>query len=429
MNYSKETAKNKARQEAQRLGISVQEFVEEYLGIPQSTWYDWKITAIKAFVSYFQNKEYNDDREEETIEVLPDEEIIKENVRLAKSKQRFMDSNRIERKSFREYARMENALTEYNEKLVSILSKHDLSKFTKTYPRDDQEMTAIVQISDVHFNELVNMKNNVYNFEIASKRFKKFADEIKAQVGDRCSDIIVAFTGDMVNSDRRLDELLNQATNRANATIIAIDILKSFLLDLNRDYNIQVISVSGNESRLDEELGFSDFLATNNYDSAIFNMLAILFQETDGIEFRFGNPVEQVIEVQGKNILVTHGLAFGKGNTELEVQKTVGRYAGFDILLDYCIFGHLHSCHISDTFARSGSMVGANAYSERKLNVAGRASQNIHFVTKKGIDSLKVDLQDVENIEGYECLTFSDSYNPKSEQKTKEEHCVFKIII
>ena len=49
------------------------------------------------------------------------------------------------------------------------------------------------------------------------------------------TNIVVAMTGDMMNSDRRLDELLNQATNRAKATFLGVDILQQAIIDISKD--------------------------------------------------------------------------------------------------------------------------------------------------------------------------------------------------
>ena len=43
-------------------------------------------------------------------------ELILENVKLAKQKQSAQDLNRIERKAFREYARLENAVSQYSKR-------------------------------------------------------------------------------------------------------------------------------------------------------------------------------------------------------------------------------------------------------------------------------------------------------------------------
>ena len=62
-----------------------------------------------------------------------DADILRANVKLAKQKQSIQDVNRIERKSFREYARIENAISEYNNKLQEIFDNYKLSKLTKSH--------------------------------------------------------------------------------------------------------------------------------------------------------------------------------------------------------------------------------------------------------------------------------------------------------
>ena len=47
-----------------------------------------------------------------SVYVIENLELIQENVRLAKQKQSAQDRNRIQNKSFREYARVENAVSE-----------------------------------------------------------------------------------------------------------------------------------------------------------------------------------------------------------------------------------------------------------------------------------------------------------------------------
>ena len=59
-----------------------------------------------------------------------DKDVIIENVRLAKQKQSAQDRNRIANKSFREHARLDNALSEYNKQLIKVFEKHQIPKLT-----------------------------------------------------------------------------------------------------------------------------------------------------------------------------------------------------------------------------------------------------------------------------------------------------------
>lgn len=182
-----------------------------------------------------------------------------------------------------------------------------------------------------------------------------------------------------MNSDRRLDELLNMATNRSKATFLAVDILQQMILDLNKDFNVTVACVSGNEGRVGKDIGWSDVLATDNYDWTIFNVLRYLFKNSN-IQFIDGDPLELVINVAGQNLLLMHGNgSIKRSQVESSVNQIMGRYALRGTKIDYVIFGHIHSARVSDNFGRSASMVGANDYSEKALNLNGRASQNCYI--------------------------------------------------
>ena len=60
------------------------------------------------------------------------------------------------------------------------------------------------------------------------------------------------------------------ATNRAKATFLGTHLLKHFILDINQVANVSVACVTGNESRVNEELGWVDIVASDNYDFTIF---------------------------------------------------------------------------------------------------------------------------------------------------------------
>lgn len=365
--------------------------------------------------------------------MIQDQEIVEENVKLAKKTQKFADSNRIERKSFREYARIENAIAEYNKELIKILEENSIHILTKKHENKQDNLVLLVQLSDCHFNELVSIPGNRYDFSVASKRLKKFSDKILQYVkAFKISEIVLAITGDLINSDRRLDELLSKATNRAKASFMAVDLIQQFIMDLNKVTNISVVSVTGNESRVNEEMGFSEIVATDNYDYTIFQILKKLFKNKDGINFINSDPMEALIKIGAVNILLTHGYDSPKEGTQKFIQQLIGKYAQKNILVNYVIFGHLHSCYISDTFSRSGSLVGSNTYNEFALNLYSRASQNIYFVDKSGsIDALKIDLQDVSGVSGYEVEDLGDVYNAKSDSKAKatSKKVVFEVVI
>lgn len=358
----------------------------------------------------------------------PDAEIVEENTRLSKKLQKNVDKNRIERKSFREHARIENALEEMDKKITELLEEK--SFHISTYSHDgDEDCALVVQLSDLHLNELIDLKNNQFDFPKASQRLKLFADRIiKYSSAFNIQNLFIAMTGDLMNNQKRLDEYLNCASNRSKAVFLAVDLLQQFITDLNKYFNITIGSVTGNESRKTEEIGFTDLVVSDNYDFTIFNMLRWLFVDKPGVDFISGDPYELVVNVAGKNILLMHGYNI-KGKTEETVSKIKGRYADKGITIDYVLFGHLHSTRIGDTYGRSSSLCGANTYSERNLNLSSRAAQNIYIVYNDGnMDGIKVDLQNADG-EGYDIDSSLEAYDAKSSSKTHQQETIYRITV
>jgi transposase-like protein len=89
-------------------------------------------------------KEFNENT------IYKDSELIKENVRLAKKEQTQRDLNRIERKSFREYARIENAIEEYNKKLIEVIQDKSFNISTIKHKSNINSVSLLVQLSDLH---------------------------------------------------------------------------------------------------------------------------------------------------------------------------------------------------------------------------------------------------------------------------------------
>ena len=272
---------------------------------------------------------------------------------------------------------------------------------------------------------MVDLKHNKYDFEVASKRLQKFAHHIKEYATFyNVNEIFIAITGDLLNSDRRLDEKLAMSTNRAKATFLGVHLLKHFILDLNSIGNVSVGCVSGNESRA-YELGWVDMVATDNYDFTIFEILRMLLPD---INFITSGGLELVVEVNGHNVLLIHGHQLGNMQND-KIAKVISKYARNGIILDFMMCGHLHETKITDMFARSSSLVGANAYSENALLLSSRAAQNIYIMKDNERHDIRIDLQHTKGFKGYAINKELSAYNAKSLDKTHKKQTVFKIVI
>lgn len=359
------------------------------------------------------------------------DEITENNVRLAQSVQKLRDTNRIERASFRKTARVINALEELNSELIRRFDEVDFKFKTKVHEHKGK-YAMVVQVSDLHFNELVDLPHNKYDFKIASRRLKKYATEVKkiAKLYN-IKKIVVAFTGDLMNSDRRLDEILHQASSRAKASLMGSRLLQLFLLDLNEVANITVCGVSGNESRHKDEIGYSDAIVSDNYDFVIYNMLKMIFRGHKGVKFIDGqNPKEMLVTINNVNFLLTHGETIKQGDSQGSIQKLIGKFNVKGYQVDYVLFGHIHFTNMTDIYGRSGSLVGSNGYSDRALDLITRAAQNSYIIDdEKNIHGLKFNLQNTENITGYEIEDDLEAYSIDSVDKGSSPEQEVRVIV
>ena len=344
-------------------------------------------------------------------------EILIHSVNQQRTIQKLRDLQRIERKIRKSY-RQDNALEELGKEIVQIFKNRKPYNLKFHDYKNRNQYSGVFHLSDLHFNELINITSNKYDFSIASSRLKKMVlESIKIFKAYEIKDVLIAFTGDIMNSDRRLDELLNQATNRTKACSLSAIILEQMILELNHYFNITVACVSGNEGRVKEETGSTEIMLSDNYDFMINEMLKLMFRKNREIKFVDGYSGELLVDFNNRNILLVHGHQI-KANHMTSIQAMRGKYSDMGEKIDFVLYGHLHSTLISDFYARSSSMCGANAYSDNDLQFSSKASQNIHIIGKADIHSIKIDLQDISDIEeGYEIDKDLEFYNAKSSSK------------
>jgi predicted phosphodiesterase len=359
-----------------------------------------------------------------------DKELVAANINYKKQTQRYSDLNRIERKHKREDFRIVNAIEEYTKELIEVFTNNPIQVKTTKHKIVNKSI-GVLHFTDSHFNELVELPSNTFDFNIASKRVQKYIDKSKQYFKAKgIKTVLFAMTGDLLNSDRRLDELLSNATNRSKATFLAAQILINAIIDLNKDFNVNVISVVGNESRVNKDIGWINQVASDSYDLTIYNIMELVLRNKPGIKFIEGDKLESVVNVAGYNWLLTHGHKPKFKKPGDAVGSLVRMYADQRIIIRFVLFGHIHEALITDMYARGASIVGANAYSKEALLLTSRASLNSHAAYENGeIDSLKIDLQETKGYKGYPIQEELKAYNAKSADKAHENVSIMKIVI
>lgn len=353
-------------------------------------------------------------------------------VRLVRQRQRLQDISREERKVLRGATRAINLLEEVNEEMVKALKERkNFYPIKPSVTPSKGKPKGVIQLSDLHFGELVSETiANRFDMDVASKRLHKLVERSKKIFkSEGVESVAVMMTGDLINSTRRISEITSYAAPRVKIVFNAYLILGQLLESLYEDFNVTVSHVVGNESRLGEFFDSTNYLASDNFDLMVFDMLKQTHEKT-GMAFvdSGDNPMEQVIEVNGVNFLLVHGNGHSgiasTGKIENEVQKIKARYAEQNIKIGYVLCGHIHSTYIANGFARSASLVGSNAFSERTLNFTSRASQNVFVVHPDStVDGIMVDLQEYSGYDGYDFGShqMTHSATPVSQPK------VFKV--
>ena len=422
--------------------VDYNDYFEEFLDLYEN---DKEIAGDKSAVSRFLIHKHAIDKTLDAVRkamavrldrYFADKEIIEQNVKYKKEKQKAQDKNRIANKSFREYARLENALGAFAMSQLEVYKEHakELKKIKLKPLHKSKDFTGVgvMQITDLHGNELVDLPHNKYDFDIMAKRLKLYTSQcIEDFKLKKYKKVAMLFTGDLLNSDRRLDELLCASTNRAKATSLMRYILTQLILDVrDAGFEITIVSVLGNESRAGKEMPFSNEGLSDNYDFMIMDGLKQMFELADinGIAFGSLDQVEEIIEIDGKNWLIAHNISRMVDNQK-NAQANIGRQSLNGNKIDFIIGGHIHATNIGDFYARSGSTVGANSYSENALGLHGHASQNYYLCRNGRINKVSVDLQDIDGVNGYDIIKELEAYNAKSVSKTEVPKTIFKVVI
>ena len=217
-----------------------------------------------------------------------------EMTKLRQDKLRVGDKLRFERNAFNKRLRELSALEELNQELINGLNKlkpivpEYFTKPCTSYTED----VLVVSIGDWHLGEIsAEFKHTGFDMEIASKRLKKYADYIKSEIVNKgYKKVVIMCGGDICNNVTLLCKRLQQTSNRATTTIMAVVLMEHFILDIYEACpNIVFAGVGNNESRYDEDYFEDEYLITNCADYVVYNMLELLFTDI--------NPINTIITV------------------------------------------------------------------------------------------------------------------------------------
>jgi len=335
---------------------------------------------LKGIENYLEHKSKGNEppkekefTEEEELEYL---QLAEEYTKLKKRYQNMQDKLRIERKYIRKQSREDNI----RESLLDNISDFDKFNFEEYHPLISTSYEElIIQIGDSHIGQFIEGK---FNYNIAKERLIKLFSKARRIAFEKgISNITLAFTGDIFNLNHVMDKLLTNEKVRSDSLKIGFEMFSSCIDLLLRDgYNLSIVGVLGNESRVDSQQYMSNVtrLAVDSFDYLLFILLHTRYSE--GVTFiNMCDEIETVVNINGKNIGMTHGHRLKHSQLIKEISSLKLRiFEETGVMIDYTIFGHVHQTLVTPYFARCGSLVGADEYSSIGLNIPmSRASQNI----------------------------------------------------
>jgi len=349
-----------------------------------------------------------------------------------KAKQLRMDHTRIGNKADRRSHRSETAIELLNQEVLSALKEIGgrlTTKGRRSGKLNPKKSVAVVHLSDHHCNELISTPNNTFDFKVAARRLQLLAIKIKLYCeAAGVERIVIAFGGDLISSDRRIDEVTNMATNRSRAMVLTVHIYRQFVEDIREHYFVDCFGITGNEGRAKQELSWSDPGVTDSYDASIYYMLQSIMDVAGdkGLRFHELQGNETVFSIHQETFLLLHGHQINMSDQK-KVQAMIGKHSAMaGTRITHVLAGHIHTAMVGDYASRNASLSGGNAYSEEALGFCSKASQNLHIVHKESqnhpgsLDGIKIDLQNTDGVVGYNIIAQLERHDARGTQKAAQ---------
>nr|DAW77534.1 MAG TPA: DNA polymerase II small subunit [Caudoviricetes sp.] len=313
--------------------------------------------------------------------------ITKEYKRLKKTVQRLRDENTalraIERREFRAEEEMRSWKENINE-LIRGSRENVWMDFAETereeeklLGREGKKNVGFLVLSDWHIGKTVGLDGNRFDFEEARKRLTRLSVNVcKYLKLYNISTLHIALLGDFIHAQHRRDMKSAAQFVEIEAGVYCYHLIREFIESFRFALNDIVISgVVGNESRFDSREFHTNINseAKNSIDYMIYEMLKTNFELIPEVTFNINgsNLFENVLKInENFNILAIHGDKINQSNIDNEISKLKLKvFNERREYIDYVVLGHIHSTLITDKYARNASLVGADEYASRGLNI------------------------------------------------------------
>lgn len=320
------------------------------------------------------------------------ESLQKELIKTHRQKQKLQDQLNLNRKIMREQFRYENMC----DVVIDNCKKHlkegvpkvkEISSFSSVEE-------SVLTISDVHIGQIIEETTNYFDYEVACIRLENiFSNFIQESNIRGITNVSILFLGDLIHCSSILkpDMAFSSEFGEIHSALKCYELLASQIDRLIPLYNkISLGSIIGNESRFNSHYNPSNLQkeAKNNLDVLIFTMLKERYSDTENVLFiNEGDELESVVNINGKNIFMTHGNCKSINHKELDksfinIKSRLEPIYGY---LDIMVLGHIHSTAITHRTFRNASLAGSNSYSIFLGFAESPVSQNMLIISENRI--------------------------------------------
>lgn len=238
-------------------------------------------------------------------------EIDKKKEELYKQQVKTRDKLRELRKHLRDEARIENLQDVFIE-CANIISKENPLELN-TYPQTDGDKVAVLQLSDLHYGEIVENFMNTYNNDIFDERMNKLTTDVIRYCKLMGVDTLkVLNQGDLISGNIHVSTRVISEEDSVYQTMYVAETLANMILEFAKNINqVEFYSVTDNHSRINknkkehiEKESFSRFIPWHLKTrlSNINNIKIIENKINDIEEFDIG-----IIDIFHERAIFTHG--------------------------------------------------------------------------------------------------------------------------
>lgn len=271
-----------------------------------------------------------------------------------------------------------------------------LSKIKPALSSGDNEATAVMLLSDWHWEEIVKPASvnhlNEFNKKLADSRSEVLFQTIVKYINihkreTNLNNLILALLGDFVSGGIH-DELMEgnrllpgeaiwEVQNRIASGI-------QFILD-NTDVNLTIPCSSGNHGRTTPKQRVSTEHG-NSLEWLMYRNLEQFFAGNPRVKFIINEGYHTYVDVYDYTLRFHHGHAMrfagGVGGIYIPVNKAINQWNKAK-KADLDCFGHFHQMKDGGIFISNGSLIGWNAFAIKIKADFERPKQAFFLVDKK----------------------------------------------